>query len=87
IAIAWFGIQTYLASIVLRVLLTAIWPGLAAYDQDAILGLSSLGWATFVAIWCVQLLIFAYGMEMVRRYESFAGPVILLTVAALAAWM
>ncbi|WBI78701.1 NCS1 family nucleobase:cation symporter-1 [Pseudomonas aeruginosa] len=87
IAIAWFGIQTYLASIVLRVLLTAIWPGLATYDQDAILGLSSLGWATFVAIWCVQLLIFAYGMEMVRRYESFAGPVILLTVAALAAWM
>ncbi len=63
IAIAWFGIQTYLASIVLRVLLTAIWPGLAAYDQDAILGLSSLGWATFVAIWCVQLLIFAYGMR------------------------
>ncbi|MGA4817378.1 hypothetical protein ACPA9J_32600 [Pseudomonas aeruginosa] len=38
-------------------------------------------------MWCVQLLIFAYGMEMVRRYESFAGPVILLTVAALAAWM
>ncbi len=35
----------------------------------------------------MQLLIFAYGMEMVRRYESFAGPVILLTVAALAAWM
>ncbi|MGA4817377.1 hypothetical protein ACPA9J_32595 [Pseudomonas aeruginosa] len=30
IAIAWFGIQTYLASIVLRVLLAAIRPGLAA---------------------------------------------------------
>ncbi|BAU72111.1 NCS1 family nucleobase:cation symporter-1 [Metapseudomonas furukawaii] len=87
IAIAWFGIQTYLASVVLRVLLTAVFPGLAAYDQDSLLGLSSLGWITFLAIWCVQLLIFAYGMEMVRRYESFAGPVILVTVAALAAWM
>ena len=38
IAIAWFGIQTYLASVVLRVLLTAIHPGFAAYDHDSILG-------------------------------------------------
>ena len=87
IAIAWFGIQTYLASVVLRVLLTAIWPQLAIYDHDSILGLSSLGWVCFVAIWLVQLVILAYGMEMVRRYEAFAGPVILLTVANLAVWM
>ena len=87
IAIAWFGIQTYLASVVLRVLLTAIAPGLAAYDQDSILGLSSLGWVCFVAIWLVQLVILAYGMEMVRRYEAFAGPVILLTVTCLAGYM
>ncbi|MFJ3447925.1 NCS1 family nucleobase:cation symporter-1 [Pseudomonas sichuanensis] len=87
IAIAWFGIQTYLASVVLRVLLTAVWPQVAAYDHDSILGLSSLGWVCFVSIWLVQLVILAYGMEMVRRYEAFAGPVILLTVACLAVFM
>lgn len=87
IAIAWFGIQTYLASVVLRVLLVAVHPGFAAYDHDLILGLSSLGWVCFVAIWLVQLVILAYGMEMVRRYEAFAGPVILVTVVSLAAWM
>ncbi|MCY1279628.1 putative allantoin permease [compost metagenome] len=87
IAIAWFGIQTYLASVVLRVLLNALAPGLHEFDQNSILGLSTLGWITFLGIWCVQLVIFAYGMEMVRRYESFAGPVILLTFAALAGWM
>lgn len=87
IAIAWFGIQTYLASVVLRVLLVAVHPGFAAFDHDSILGLSSLGWVCFVAIWLVQLVILAYGMEMVRRYEAFAGPVILLTVISLAAWM
>ncbi|MBV7583922.1 NCS1 family nucleobase:cation symporter-1 [Pseudomonas sp. PDM33] len=87
IAIAWFGIQTYLASVVLRVLLSAIAPSLAAYDQDSILGLSTLGWITFLGIWCVQLVIFAYGMEMVRRYESFAGPIILVAFASLAGWM
>ena len=87
IAIAWFGIQTYLASVVFRVLLTAIHPGFADYDHNSILGLSTLGWACFVAIWFVQLVILAYGMEMVRRYEAFAGPVILVTVASLAGWM
>jgi NCS1 family nucleobase:cation symporter-1 len=40
-----------------------------------------------VTIWFVQLVILAYGMETVRRYEGFAGPVILLTVASLAGWM
>ncbi|QXI26983.1 NCS1 family nucleobase:cation symporter-1 [Pseudomonas vanderleydeniana] len=87
IAIAWFGIQTYLASVVFRVLLTAIHPGFADYDHNSILGLSTLGWVCFVIIWFVQLVILAYGMETVRRYEGFAGPVILFTVAALAAWM
>lgn len=87
IAIAWFGIQTYLASVVLRVLLIAVHPGFAEYDHNSILGLSSLGWLCFVAIWFVQLAILAYGMEMVRRYEAFAGPVILLTVICLAGWM
>ncbi|MEN8517754.1 cytosine permease [Burkholderia sp. RS02] len=87
IAIAWFGIQTYLASVVLRVLLTAIWPGLAAFDGNAIFGLSTLGWITFVAIWLVQIGILTYGMEMVRKYEGLAGPVILVTTLSLAAWM
>ncbi|WP_297842716.1 NCS1 family nucleobase:cation symporter-1 [Pseudomonas sp.] len=87
IAIAWFGIQTYLASVVLRVLLTAVAPSLGSYDHNLILGLSSLGWVCFISIWLVQLAILAYGMEMVRRYEAFAGPIILLTVASLAIWM
>jgi NCS1 family nucleobase:cation symporter-1 len=87
IAIAWFGIQTYLASVVLRVLLTALDPALDSYDHDSLLGLSSLGWVCFISIWVVQFVILAYGMEMVRRYEAFAGPVILLTVASLAVWM
>jgi len=87
IAIAWFGIQTYLASVVLRVLLNAVAPSLAAYDQNQILGLSTLGWLCFISIWLVQLVILAYGMEMIRRCEALAGPVILLTVASLAVFM
>ena len=87
VAIAWFGIQTYLASVVLRVLILAIAPGLAPLDEGSILGLSALGWMAFVALWIVQVVIVSYGMEMIRKYEAFAGPVILVTMLALAVWM
>ena len=54
VAIVWFGIQTYLASLVLRVLLIALAPGLDRLDHNSILGLSTLGWLTFVVLWLVQ---------------------------------
>ncbi len=87
VAIVWFGIQTYLASLVLRVLLIALNPGLRDLDHDSILGLSTLGWASFVFLWVVQVIIVRYGMDMIRHYEAFAGPIILITMTVLAIWM
>ncbi|HXD28069.1 MAG TPA: NCS1 family nucleobase:cation symporter-1 [Arthrobacter sp.] len=87
VAVAWFGVQTYLASVVLRIMIIAIAPGAAGLDTNSFLGLSTLGWISFVALWALQLVIISYGMEMIRKYEAFAGPVILVTMAALALWM
>jgi nucleobase:cation symporter-1, NCS1 family len=87
VAVAWFGIQTYLASVVFRVMLVAMFPALGDLDQDSILGLSTLGWLAFVTLWVVQLVIVSFGMEMIRKYEAFAGPVILATMAAMAVWI
>lgn len=87
VAIAWFGIQTYLASVVLRVMLVAMVPSLKELDGNSIMGLSTLGWIAFVALWIVQLVIVSFGMEMIRKYEAFAGPIILVTMAAIAIWI
>jgi len=87
VAIVWFGIQTFLASLVLRVLLIALIPGLKSFDNNSILGLSSLGWITFGILWIVQVFIMSYGMDMIRKYEAFAGPIILVTMVSLATWM
>ncbi|MER7949265.1 NCS1 family nucleobase:cation symporter-1 [Streptomyces sp. NPDC096079] len=87
VAIAWFGIQTYLASTVLSALLVALFPGLASLDANAVLGQSTLGWITFMSLWVVQLLIVSYGMQMIRRYMAFAAPTTLITMCALAVWM
>ena len=87
VAIVWFGVQTYLACVVLRVLLVALAPGLAVWDENSILDCPRSGWISFVGLWVVQVIIVSYGMEMIRKYEAFAGPVILLTMLALAVWL
>ncbi|MFJ3820601.1 NCS1 family nucleobase:cation symporter-1 [Streptomyces nodosus] len=87
VAIAWFGIQTYLASSVLSALLLAMFPGLRALQGHSLLGQSLLGWITFVTLWLLQVLIVSYGMQMIRRYMAFAAPTTLIAMCALAAWM
>ncbi|MBO8200728.1 NCS1 family nucleobase:cation symporter-1 [Streptomyces smyrnaeus] len=87
VAIAWFGIQTYLASSVLSTLLVAMFPGLSRLESNSVLGQSTLGWITFLALWAVQVLIVSYGMQMIRRYMAFAAPTTLITMCALAGWM
>jgi NCS1 family nucleobase:cation symporter-1 len=87
VAIAWFGIQTYLASAVLSALLVAMFPGLRGLNGNSWLGQSALDWITFMALWVLQVVIVSYGMQMIRRYMAFAAPTTLITVCALAAWM
>jgi len=87
VAIVWFGIQTYLASLVLDVLLLMMMPSLQPLAESSFLGLTLLGWISFTILWIVQVIIACYGMEAVRKYEAFAGPVILVTFLALAGWM
>lgn len=87
VAIAWFGIQTYLASSVLSALILALAPGLESWKQTSVLGLSLLGWVSFLALWLVQVLIVSYGMEVIRKYIAVAAPAVLVTMLALAVWM
>ena len=87
VAIVWFGVQTYLASVVARVMVIALWPSLKSLDTNSILGLSTLGWFAFLVLWIVQVVIVSYGMDLIRKYEAFSGPIILTTMLALAVWI
>jgi NCS1 family nucleobase:cation symporter-1 len=87
VAIVWFGIQTYLASLVGNVLVIALVPAAAPLAEQTVLGLTLLGWVCFTVLWVIQVVIACYGMEMIRKYEAFAGPVILVTFLILAAYV
>lgn len=84
VAIAWFGIQTYLAANVLNALLTSLIPSLLPLTATYFLGLSLLGWMSFALLWIIQVVIVSYGMVMVRHFIAFAGPLILITMLAMA---
>ncbi|NMO93746.1 NCS1 family nucleobase:cation symporter-1 [Actinomycetospora sp. TBRC 11914] len=90
IAVAWYGIQTYLASASLVVVALKLWPGLAPYadaDTHGFTGLSAVGWVAFALMWVLQALVFWKGMEAIRRFVDFCGPAVYVVMFLLAGYL
>jgi nucleobase:cation symporter-1, NCS1 family len=90
IAVAWYGIQTYLASASLDILLVRIWPGLEPYSnvgQHGFLGLSALGYVTFAILWVAQAAVFWTGMNTIKKFIDFAGPAVYVVMIALCVYL
>jgi NCS1 family nucleobase:cation symporter-1 len=84
IAIAWYGIQTFLASQAVMVLLLVVAPGLADLTSGAFLGLSPLSWACFLGLWALQMVVVTHGMELIRWVQNWAGAIVSLLMGTLA---
>ena len=87
IAIAWYGIQTYLASVAVVVLALRIFPSLEPLTKTDLLGLSYLGWVCFLIIWALQLLVLRRGMESIRHYQDLAGPLVWIVMLGMMVWL
>ncbi len=87
IATFWYGIQTWLASVAVLILLLEVFPGLEPLTENSIIGLSTLGWICFLGMWGVQLLVLRNGMDSIRTLVDWSGPAIYVAMFALAAWI
>jgi len=90
IAVAWYGIQTYLASTAVVVVALKFAPSLAPFANvklHGFAGLSHLGWAAFGALWLLQALVFWNGMNAIKRFIDFAGPAVYAVMFALTVWL
>lgn len=87
VAVAWYGIQTYLASAAVMLLVLKVAPDLSGMAETGFLGLSALGWICFLVLWAAQLAVLWGGMEAVRRLSEFAGTTIWVAMIALALWV
>lgn len=66
-AIAWYGIQTYVAALALTTAALRIDPGLQSLTQETFLGLDPLTWIAFLLLWTGQLVVVSRGMDAVRQ--------------------
>lgn len=90
IAVAWYGIQTFLASAALDVVLIKLFPSLAPYAVVAdygFAGLSALGWVSFLTLWVLQACVFWRGMESIRRFIDFCGPAVYVVMFLLCGYL
>lgn len=90
IAVPWFGIQTYLASAALDVVLLKLFPALLPYavmDRYGFLGLPLLGWGTFLVLWALQIGVFWNGMGAIRRFISVCGPAVSMVMILLCGYL
>ncbi len=87
VGVVWYGVQTYFASKAVQVLAIALVPQAADWSHGQFLGLSGLAWGCFLFMWLFQLLIFLSGMETIRKFIDFCGPVVYLVMFALAIWI
>jgi NCS1 family nucleobase:cation symporter-1 len=87
VGIVWYGVQTYFASKAVQVLVITLAPSAADLTHNNVLGLSTLAWCSFLFMWFFQLIIFLSGMERIRRFIDFCGPVVYVVMFMLAIWM
>ncbi|MFG6492680.1 NCS1 family nucleobase:cation symporter-1 [Microbacterium sp. P03] len=87
IAVAWYGVQTYLASLALNIVFLKFIPGSADLLDYSFLGLSALGWISYAVLWVAQAALFWNGMEAIRRFIDFAGPAVYVVMIVLAVYL
>lgn len=80
VAIFWYGAQTYFASTAVALLITAV----TGYSGDAtVLGMSPVGWLSYLIVALFQVALFMRGIEWIKRYLNWAAPLVYVVMVAL----
>ncbi len=81
VAIFWYGAQTYIASTAVALLINSL---LVQGSHDAtFLGLTAVGWISFVVVWSFQMALFWKGIGSIRIFLNWAGPAVYLVMIIL----
>jgi NCS1 family nucleobase:cation symporter-1 len=88
IAVAWYGVQTFLASESLDIIFLKFIPASHALATDySFLGLSALGWISYGVLWVAQAAVFWRGMDTIRSFIDWAGPLVYAVMFILAIYL
>jgi len=79
IGIFWYGVQTYFASTAVAILL-AVFMG---SSDTTFLGLNGTAWLAFVIVWLFQIMLFWAGIEPIKHFLNWAGPLVYVVMVVL----
>ncbi len=92
VACGWFGIQTWIGGSVLfaatGALLQTLTGGNSGWTDAAAVGDKPWTlWLCFAIFWVLNIIIILWGMEAIKRFESWAAPFLIVVFLALMGWM
>ncbi len=83
----WFGIETAIGGQAIQTFLLMIIPGWAHFSGTfTFVGMNLGGWISFMIFWLMNIWIIYHGIQAVRRFEAWAGPLVLLLGIGLLIW-
>jgi NCS1 family nucleobase:cation symporter-1 len=87
VAIMWFGIQAFAGSTALNILLLNVWAGWGTLGGDwNLLGLHLPGLLSFLLFWGLNVLVLHHGMESIKKFEVWAGPLVYVVFGGMVWW-
>ena len=80
VAMFWYGVQTYFAATAVTLLLSSLF---RSHSTETYLGMTAIGWFSYVLVWAFQLLMFMRGITWITKFLNWAGPFVYLVMIAL----
>ncbi|MBV9547604.1 MAG: NCS1 family nucleobase:cation symporter-1 [Chloroflexi bacterium] len=86
VACGWFGIQCWIGGTAINLAIGAVFPSWRNLGGD--IGGNPIGmWISFVIFWALDIYILWKGMDTLRRFQTWAAPIVLLFGLGLVTWM
>jgi NCS1 family nucleobase:cation symporter-1 len=87
VACGWFGIQCWIGGHALERFFESLSPGwTSALGTTKLAGYWPTEWFCFAVFWGLNILIVYRGMELLRRFENWAAPYVLVMTVLLLVW-
>src|SRR3989475_6820994 len=86
VACGWFGIQAWIGGEALNTFFGAVIPGWKGLLGGPIGGHLPTEWLSFLLFWGLNIYIIYRGMDLLRKFENWAAPFVLIMTSLLLAW-
>jgi len=87
VACGWFGIQAWIGGQALNTFFASFIPGWSTMFGTPIGGHAPSEWISFMLFWALNIFIIYRGMNVLRHFENWAAPFVLVMTAILLVWM